>query len=66
MKGKVIRIEDRLWVEYVAVGSEEDEVQKEKIMILYTDQHRVNVGETVDFVVWDTYTISGEPLAKIK
>lgn len=66
MKGHVFLKEDRLWVEYIALGSELDEVQKEQMMIVFTDQHKTSPGETVDFVVLDTYTISGEPLAKIK
>lgn len=66
MKGKVINKEGRLWIEYLAEGEELDSVDKKEIMIVYTDQHKVMVGETVNFEVASHYTVSDEPLAKIK
>lgn len=66
MKGKVVSKEERLYVEYVTEGAEQDEVQKKQMLITFTDQWRVEVGQAVDFEVQDYHTVDGLEIAKIK
>ena len=66
MKGKVVSKEERLYVEYVTEGAEQDEVQKKQMLITFTDQWKVDVGQTVDFEVQDYHTVDGLEIAKIK
>ena len=66
MKGKVILVKDRFYVEYVAEGSEQDEVQKKQMLITFTDQYKVELGQVVEFSVQDYHTVDGLEIAKIK
>ena len=66
MKGIVKSVDERLYIEYIVEGNEQDEVIKKQMLLTFTDRYKVEVEQVVEFEVCSHYTISDEPIAKIK
>lgn len=65
MRGKVVKIEGTLYIEYLGVGSESDEIEKKLIKLSVLDRDKAIVGETVEFQCRHSYSISDEEIATI-
>jgi len=58
MHGKIIKIEDSYFVEFLTEASESDAVEKNQIRLSLIDQHRVREGNEVEFEIRERDTIA--------
>lgn len=66
MRGKVVRVLDEYWIEYLTESSESDAVEKKHIKLTRADRMKVNTGQEVEFEVISFETVENVELAKIK